>query len=742
MRNNEQNQNAEEWIESILQEMILDEKIGMVHGAGFFRNQGVKRLGIPYLVMSDGPMGVRKDFPDASWVAVGQSYDYSSYLPSNSAIASTWNPKRAYESGSVLGEEARGRGKDVILAPGINIKRDPLCGRNFEYMSEDPHLTASICVPMIQGIQSHDTAACVKHFAANAQETERLWIDMQMEERTLREIYLPAFQAAVQKAGTYSLMGAYNKVNGENCCENQYLLNQILRDEWNFDGAVISDWGGVHRTKEAAEAGLDLEMSITPDFDDYVLAKPLKEAIERGEISQHVLDEKVKNLLRLLLRIKKAGPSAPCRKAGTYNTPAHHQALYETACESIILLKNDNNNLPLHINAQTSGKIAVIGQNAERLHADGGGSGEIKALYEISPLMGLKTRLGGTVEVRYAQGYYNPILPDANDLNWQQASLERRIEARKGAEETEEEKAQRLEVEQNQALLREEAVALAKECDEVIFIGGLNHDYDLEGRDRDNMKLPYAQNELIEALLSVNPNLVVVMVAGSPVEMPWADKVKSIVWMYYAGMEGGNALADVLLGNVNPSGKLPESFPVSYSDCVTCQNGQFGKTDKVVFEEGVFVGYRYFETQQVNTQFCFGHGLSYTSFELLSPSVEVKETEADGFDGEVTVTINAMLQNNGDVAGAETVQCYVEEVHSSVKRPVKELRAFEKVFVREKETGELTLHLNKEAFAYYDDAEQCFVVNPGVYRLHVGMSVKDIRYVTEITIGQEYRIAR
>ncbi len=735
-------QNTEFLMESLIKGMTLDEKVGMIHGAGFFRNQGVERLGIPELTLSDGPMGVRKDFPDDNWVAIGQSYDYSTYLPSNSAIAATWNSDRAYESGSVLGEEARGRGKDVILAPGINIKRDPLCGRNFEYMSEDPYLTAAMCVPVIQGIQSHDTAACVKHYAANAQETNRLWVDMQMDERTLREIYLPAFKAAVQKAGAYSLMGAYNKVNGENCCENKYLLNQILREDWKYDGVVISDWGGVHRTKEAAEASLDLEMSITPDFEDYVLASPLKELVAKGEVSEEVIDAKVKNLLRLLLRLKKMGPCVPYRKIGTYNTHAHHQAVLETARESIVLLKNEENILPLKINPAERKKIAVIGQNAERIHADGGGSGEIKALYEISPLMGLKTHLGGTVDVRYAVGYYNPIVPDANDLNWQQASLERRVEAKKGQEETEEEKAQRLEIERNQILLRKEAVALAKEADEVIFIGGLNHDYDLEGRDRDNMKLPYAQNELIEALLAVNSNLVVVMISGSAVEMPWADKVKSIVWMYYAGMEGGNALADVLLGKVNPSGKLPESLPKAYSDCITCKNGQFGEEEKSIFEEGVFVGYRYFETEHIDTQFCFGHGLSYTSFELRKPFITVAETKDGGFDGGVSVTVRAELSNTGNMSGAQTVQCYVEEVNSSVKRPVKELKAFEKVFVGEKETKEICFDLKKDAFAYYDEEKKCFVVNPGVYRLHIGMSVQDIRYIEEVTIGQEYDIAR
>ena len=414
--------NFEKQIEDLLGQLTLDEKIGMVHGAGLFRTEGVERLGIPPLKSSDGPMGVRNEFDNAHWITVGTTDDYVSYLPSNSALAATWNKERAKEAGRVLGEETRGRGKDVILAPGINIKRDPLCGRNFEYMSEDPKLVEELAVPLIEGIQENDVAACVKHFAANSQETDRLWVDTVVDERTLREIYLPGFEAAVKKADTYSLMGAYNLLNGAHCCENKVLLDQILRKEWGYDGTVISDWGGVHKTKEAAECSLDVEMSITDNFDEYALADPLREAVKKGEVSESSIDEKVRNILRMMFRLKMIGEQTLERKAGAYNTPEHRQTILETARESVVLLKNENGRLP--IKKEGLKKIAVIGCNAEQIHSNGGGSAEIKALYEISPLMGMKMTLGGNTEVVFARGYYIPEREPEGEANWQEASLE------------------------------------------------------------------------------------------------------------------------------------------------------------------------------------------------------------------------------------------------------------------------------------------------------------------------------
>lgn len=523
--------NFEKQIEDLLGQLTLDEKIGMVHGAGLFRTEGVERLGIPPLKSSDGPMGVRNEFDNAHWITVGTTDDYVSYLPSNSALAATWNKERAKEAGRVLGEETRGRGKDVILAPGINIKRDPLCGRNFEYMSEDPKLVEELAVPLIEGIQENDVAACVKHFAANSQETDRLWVDTVVDERTLREIYLPGFEAAVKKADTYSLMGAYNLLNGAHCCENKVLLDQILRKEWGYDGTVISDWGGVHKTKEAAECSLDVEMSITDNFDEYALADPLREAVKKGEVSESSIDEKVRNILRMMFRLKMIGEQTLERKAGAYNTPEHRQTILETARESVVLLKNKNGRLP--IKKEGLKKIAVIGCNAEQIHSNGGGSAEIKALYEISPLMGMKMTLGGNTEVVFARGYYIPEREPEGEANWQEASLEdQKSEEYKAKirEKEEWEKQREAENALKRKELLEEAVKLAASCEEVIFVGGLDHEFDIEGRDRPDMKLPYGQEELIEALLNANPNTVLAFVAGSPIEMNrFRDKAKAIV---------------------------------------------------------------------------------------------------------------------------------------------------------------------------------------------------------------------
>lgn len=722
----------EKWIEQILEMLTLEEKSAMLHGVAFFRSGAVEGKGIPAVETSDGPMGVRNEFPGDSWFPVGLSDDFVSYLPSNSAIAAAWNPGRAYEMGRVLGEEARGRGKDVILAPGINVKRDPLCGRNFEYMSEDPFLIQELAVPMIQGIQESDVAACVKHFAANSQETDRLWVDTVVDERALREIYLPGFEAAVHRGGVYSLMNAYNKLNGQHCSENKALLNQLLREEWGYDGTVISDWGSVHTTQQAAESGLDMEMSVTANFDEYFFANPLIEAVREGQVSMEDVDKKVRNILRMMLRLKMIGPESGERKPGAYNTPEHRESIKATARESIVLLKNQGGVLPISTRRLEAGapdpltgyrkkkRIAVIGRNAEHMHSGGGGSAEIKALYEISPLMGLKMQLGGNVDIRYAPGYFIPGKKNVNEVNWQETSLERQINRRTDKEETQEEVRQRQEMETQRKALREEAVALAKEADEVIFVGGLNHDYDVEGWDRDSMALPYAQDELIEELLEVKPDTIVVLVAGSPVEMPWRDRARAIVWNYYAGMETGTALAEVLLGRVCPSGKLPETFPGRYSDTVTYKNGEFGKPEQVIYKEGIFVGYRYYEKEGIEPAFAFGHGLSYTSFAYGNLRVETAPHSLSQDMGEPPVRISLDVTNTGKVAGGEIVQCYVGDPVCSAERPVKELKAFAKVFLEPGETKRVDMELPWSAFAFYDTERHAFVAEPGEFILSVG----------------------
>ncbi len=658
----------------LMHRMTLDEKIGMIHGAELFRTAPVERLGIPALTMSDGPMGVRQEFEPANWKSVGNHDDYVTYLPCNSALAATWNRKLARLTGEVLGAEARGRGKDVILGPGVNIKRSPLCGRNFEYFSEDPFLTKEMAVPYIIGVQNWDVAACVKHFAANNQETQRLWVDVKIDEKALREIYLPAFYDAVQKGNAYTVMGAYNKIYGEHCCQSEFLLNQILRKEWGYEGVVISDWGGVHDTEAAVNSGLDIEMSVTDNFDEYYMAEPLKKRIEKGEISEKVIDEKVIDILVLMKRLHMLDGE---RKSGTYNTPEHRQAALDVARESVVLLKNSKEKLPL--SPEKTKELLVIGENADLMHALGGGSAEIKALYEITPLMGIKMLLGGNTKVTYVKGYCQDLKEENKDKNWQADSLENgggEMESVNRADEA---------LTRYRRLLREEAVMKAREFDQVIFIGGLNHEQDCEGNDRADMKLPYEQDLLIEELLEANPDTVIVMVGGSPVEMGrWIDRANSVIWSWYAGMEGGRALAEVLFGRTNPSGKLPESFYKTHMDCSAHAWGNFGEKETADYAEGVFVGYRYLEAYHVEPEFCFGHGLSYTSF--VYESAELIKENGKAY-------VECQITNTGKMDGKETIQIYLGPKERTVDLPVRQLKGFEKVFLKSGEKKKLRIEI-------------------------------------------------
>ena len=651
--------------EELTGKLTLDEKIGMVHGAELFATKGVERLGIPPLKMSDGPMGVRQEFQPTTWQTVGLSDDYVTYLPCNSALASTWNRELAYETGSVLGEEARGRGKDVILGPGVNIKRSPLCGRNFEYFSEDPYLAKEMAVPYIQGVQNWDVAACVKHFAANNQETERLWVDVEVDEKALREIYLPAFHDAVTKGGAYTLMTAYNMVKGSHCYANEHLLKDILRNEWKYDGTIISDWGGVHDTELAANSELDIEMSVTDNFDEYFLAEPLKKKIKAGEIEEKVLNEKVIHILMLMMRLHMidGAEEQRLRKAGSYNTPEHRKSALQVARESVVLLKNEDDSLPLK--AKEMKKLLLIGENAECVHSNGGGSAEIKALYEITPLMGIKTLLGGNTEVTYVPGYKRDDVAADSDKNWQETSLEDGGGSMKEIKSTVDEA-----VKNERKRLREEAAELASKYDQVILIGGLNHEHDSEGNDRADMRLPYEQDELIQEVLKANPQTVIVMMGGSPVEMgEWISDAKAVVWNWYSGMEGGRALAEVLFGNVNPSGKLPETFYKKHTDCSAHAVGEFPGDTKVRYKEDVFVGYRYNDTFKIEPQFCFGHGLSYTTFAYENATV---------FEEENQIIVCCEVKNTGKVAGKEIVQVYLASKNREENEPIQQLKGFAK----------------------------------------------------------------
>ena len=735
--------------EELAAKLTLEEKIGMIHGAHLFSTRGVERLGIPPLVMSDGPMGVRQEFEPDHWRAIGHSDDHVTYLPCNSALAATWNRDLAFSMGSVLGEEARGRGKDVILAPGINIKRSPLCGRNFEYFSEDPYLTGEMAVPFIQGVQQWDVAACVKHFAVNNQETQRLWVNVEIDEEALREIYLPAFQDCLTRGKSLSVMGAYNKLYGEHCCQSQYLLSDILRQEWDYDGVVISDWGGVHDTALAALSDLDIEMSVTDNFDEYFMADPLRELVERGKIPESKIDEKTVRILMLMLRLHMIGDAEPgSRKAGAYNLPQHRQAALETARESVVLLKNLEKRLPL--NDQKIKKLLVVGENADRIHSNGGGSAEIRALYEISPLMGIRMLLGGSVQVDYVRGYESDHKETEDDINWQEKSLEngggheQREEGQNHVEgqcrvEEQDQEDRRYRTDghcgeekqtQRRAALCREAVEAAKEYDAVIYVGGLNHDYDSEGLDRSSMKLPYEQDILIKELLSARPDAILTFMGGSPVEMgEWIDHAKTVIWSYYAGMEGGTALAEVLFGRINPSGKLPETFYKRHTDCSAHVLGEFAEQKSVAYREGIFVGYRYNETFHVEPEFCFGYGLSYTDF--VYEDAVYEKTNDGGY-------VICRLTNTGGCAGRETVQVYRMREQGRMEphgmkeqdgadlrrpemgidltglRPVKELVGFGKICLEPGETGQMKISVKGSLDGY---------------SLGIGGNVKDIRIV-------------
>lgn len=664
----------------LISQMTLDEKIKMIHGEGFFNTGAVERLSIPSLKMSDGPMGVRHEIKPKVWEDKYETEDFVSYFPSNVAIAATWNKDRAYESGCGLGAEARGRGKDVILAPGINIMRTPLCGRNFEYMSEDPCLISNMVVPLIKGIQENDVAACVKHFAMNNQEEQRMEVDVYTDERSLREIYLRGFESAVKKAGTYSIMSAYNKFRGEHCSHSKYLLDKILRDEWNFDGAVISDWDAVHDTKKAVECGLDIEMGTNSDFDNYNMANPLIEKIKNGEIKESLIDKKIEHIIKFMDKI---GMFKEDRKIGTYNSNVHRENILKTAEESVVLLKNEG---VLPLQRKKLGKVAVIGDNAQKLHASGGGSAEIKALYEISPILGLKMVLGGDVSVEYERGY---------------------------SQDTE-----------KSEILKQSALELAKNSDTVIYIGGLNHDYDSEGLDRKDMKLPYNQDELISELLEVNPNTIIVMVSGSPVEMyKWIDKAKAVVQSWYAGMEGGFALAEVLLGKVNPSGKLPVTFPLKLGDSPAHCLGEYPGSDKKVhYNEGIYTGYRYYDKNSVKPLFCFGHGLSYTNFEYNSIDSQFVEV-----DNKKYVRVKVSVKNIGDRDGYETVQIYMSGNCGNMDMPVKELKGFEKVFLKASEEKEVVIDIDVDDCMSYSEEKESFEYWNDEVKIMAGSSSCDIK---------------
>ncbi|MBI2512761.1 MAG: glycoside hydrolase family 3 C-terminal domain-containing protein [Opitutae bacterium] len=702
----------DERVEDLLSRLTLEEKIALVHADTKFTNAGVPRLGIPPLRMSDGPHGVREEISPDSWKPAGRTDDFATALPVGAALAATWNVDLARAYGGVIAAEARQRGKHIMLTPGVNIVRTPLGGRNFEYFGEDPWLASRFAVATIQGLQAGDVAACVKHFALNNQERYRGSIDVVVSERALRELYLPAFEAAVREAGVLSVMGAYNKYLGAHCCENDRLLNRILKGEWGFRGLVMSDWNAVHGTREAFLGGLDLEMGTRKPFDEFYFARPLLEAVKRGDLPLAPLDDKVRRNLRVLLATRALDGRAP----GAMNTPEHQAVARQVAAESIVLLKNSADLLPLDLARVKT--IAVIGDNATRLQCHAGGSSAIKALYEITPLAGIIERVGGRATVIHAAGYQPPVERGTGKIDAAGiAQTELDAAAEKAAA--------------NELIDR--AVAAARLADVAIVVGGLNHgrDQDAEGADRLSLALPFGQDELIARVAAANPHTVVVLVAGSPVAMdPWLERPPSVVLAWYGGMEAGHALADVLFGDVNPSGKLPVTFPRRLADSPTHASGSVrnypGENGRVFYDEDLLVGYRWFDAKAIEPLFPFGHGLSYTKFDF-SP-LRVSST---GSGADLRVTVECEVRNSGLRAGAEVVQLYIEPVGADVERPPQELKAFAKVALAPGESKPVRLTLDARSFATYDPTVSAWRVAAAAFRLHVGGSSRDRRQTVE-----------
>ena len=692
----------EKRIEKLIKKMTLEEKVGLLHGNSKFYVAGVERLGIPEWSLSDGPHGVRAEINRHDWAYAGWTNDSASYFPTGTAFAAAWNPELAYRRGEVLGEEARWRKKDVLLGPGVNIIRSPLCGRNFEYMSEDPYMNSVLAVAYIKGLQSRDVACSVKHFAVNNQETNRTTVDVECSERALREIYLPAFKAAVQEGGALTVMAAYNKFRGEFCAENNYLVRKILRSEWGFDGVYVTDWGAAHSTVPSMEAGLDLEMGTLIDkYEDWYYANPLIEAVKSGKIPMSLVDEKVGDVLRVMIKTNVLDPKKRFGP-GSMNTKEHQQATYDAAAEAIVLLKNQNNLLPLDFSSIKS--LAVIGDNATRKHSNGGLSSEIKAVYEVTPLEALRAKWGDKVDIRFAQGYEKLSTFVEGSNNGQSSGT--------FSSKTQE----------SDALLKE-AVEVARTSDVALLVCGLNHDYDTESFDRLNMDIPYGQVELIQEVVKANPRTIVVMIAGSPLNMAAVDICSpAIVWAWFNGMEGGNALVDVLSGKVNPSGKMPFTTPVSLDQSPAHALGNFpGRDLKVNYEEDILVGYRWFDTKGLPVVYPFGYGLSYTTFNYSNLNTDKKT-----YDQADTIQATFTLTNTGDREGAEVAQLYVSDPVCSVMRPVKELKGFKKVFLKPGESRRITLDIPVSSLAFYSEAQSQFVVEPGEFILQLGASASDI----------------
>lgn len=705
---------VEERVEDALSRMTLEEKIAVTHAQSKFCSPGVARLGIPEFWMTDGPHGIRPEVLWDEWDQAGWTNDSCVAFPALTCLAATWDTDMSMLYGKSIGEEARYRNKTVLLGPGVNIYRTPLNGRNFEYMGEDPYLAGCMVVPYVQGVQQNGVAACVKHYALNNQEVNRHTTNVIVDDRALYEIYLPAFKAAVQEGKAWSIMGAYNLYKGQHACHNQYLLNDILKGEWGFDGVVVSDWGGVHDTDQAITNGLDMEFGSWTDglsngasnaYDNYYLADPYLERIQSGKAGTKELDDKVRRILRLAFRTTMDRN----RPYGAMRSPEHYDAARKIGEAGIVLLQNNGNLLPIDL-AKTK-KIAVIGENAVKMMTVGGGSSSLKVQREISPLDGIRNRVGNRAKVVYARGYVGDASGEYNGVV----------------------SGQNLKDDRSPEELIAEAVRVAGEADYVIFIGGLNKSahQDCEDSDRTGLGFPYGQDRVITELVKVNQNLVVVNVSGNAVAMPWIKEVPAVLQAWFLGSEAGNAIAAVLMGDVNPSGKLPFTFPARLEDVPAHQLGEYPGSEKVgdivneKYNEGIFVGYRWADKQKkAKPLFPFGHGLSYTTFEYGKPVADKKTMTADD-----TITFTVTVKNTGDREGQEVVQLYISDKKSSLPRPVKELKGFRKVKLAPGEEQKVSFTVAKDALSFFDDAKHEWIAEPGKFEAVIAASVADIRGV-------------
>lgn len=702
----------EERVEDALQRMTLEEKVGVLHAQSKFCSRGVQRLGIPELWTTDGPHGIRPEVLWDEWEQAAWTNDSCVAFPALTALAATWNPELAELYGRSLGEEALYRGKDVVLGPGVNIYRTPLNGRNFEYMGEDPLLASRMVVPYIKGLQSNGVAACVKHYALNNNEVNRHTSNVIVDDRTLYEIYLPAFKAAVTEGGAWSIMGSYNLYQNQHGCHNKRLLRDILRDEWGFDGVVISDWGGTHDTAEAVENGLDLEFGSWTNgltngrsnaYDNYYLADPYLKLLREGKADMATLDNKVRNVLRLIFRTAMKSDKG----FGSLCSDEHYAAARRIGAEGIVLLRNKSNLLPLDPSKPQN--ILVVGENAVKMMTVGGGSSSLKVQRETSPLDGLRAQAPAGSTVVWERGYVGDPTGEYNGVTSGQDLSESRSADR----------------------LIADAADAARRADVVIFVGGLNKatGQDCEDSDRESLALPYNQDAVIEALVAANPRTVVVNVSGNAVAMPWADKVPAILQAWFLGSESGNSLADVIFGHVNPSGKLPMTFPVRLDDVGAHAVGEYPGTKRadsdivdIRYNEGVLVGYRWFDTKKIRPLFAFGHGLSYTTFGYGKLSADASKIGPDG-----AMTLSVDVTNTGSRAGAETVQLYISDTKASVKRPAKELKNFAKIYLEPGQTKTVTFTVRPSDLAFFDAGAHAWKAEPGEFRAHVGAASDDIR---------------